>query len=107
MRTPSASTGVTRTSRRGAVRLGEFRRPLGISQNGLALAIDVPPRRMARQVNPIVQGKRAMTADTALRLARYFSTSPGFWIGLKDDFELEEARRKLGAELDKIFGITA
>jgi addiction module HigA family antidote len=48
-----------------------------------------------------------MTADTALRLARYFGTSAGFWMGLQDDYELEEARRKLGSDLDKISGITA
>jgi len=58
----------------GEVLLEEFLRPLRISQNGLARAIDVPPRR----INEIVQGKRAMTADTALRLARYFGTSAGF-----------------------------
>ena len=87
----------------GEVLLEEFLLPMGISQNGLARAIDVPPRR----INEIVQGKRAMTADTALRLARYFGTSAAFWMGLQDDYELEEARRKLGPELDKISGITA
>ena len=86
----------------GEVLLEEFLLPMGISQNGLARAIDVPPRR----INEIVQSKRAMTADTALRLARYFGTSAGFWMGLQDDYELEEARRTLGPELDKISGIT-
>lgn len=88
--------------RPGEVLLEEFLRPMGISQNALARAIGVPPRR----INEIVQGKRTLTADTALRLARYFGTSPGFWMGLQDDYELEEARRKLGPELDRISGIT-
>lgn len=82
----------------GEALLEEFLRPTGISQNGLARAIGVPPRR----INGIVQGKRAMTADTALRLARYFGTSARFWMGLQDDYELEEARRKLGPALDRI-----
>jgi addiction module HigA family antidote len=82
----------------GEVLLEEFLLPMGTSQNGLARAIDVPPRR----INEIVQGKRAMTADTALRLSCYFGTSARFWMGLRDDYELEEARLKLGLELDKI-----
>lgn len=82
----------------GEVLLEEFLLPLGLSQNALARAIDVPPRR----INEIVQGKRAVTADTALRLARYFGTSPNFWMGLQDDYELEEAQRELGADLDRI-----
>ena len=82
----------------GEVLLEEFLLPLGLSQNALARAIDVPPRR----INEIVQGKRAVTADTALRLARYFATSPNFWMGLQDDYELEEAQRELGADLDRI-----
>ena len=84
----------------GEVLLEEFLLPMGLSQNGLARAIGVPPRR----INEIVQGKRAVTADTALRLARYFGTSPSFWMGLQDDYELEEAQRELGAELDGISG---
>ena len=82
----------------GKVLLEEFRLPLGLSQNALGRAIEVPPRR----INEIVQGKRAVTADTALRLARYFGTSPNFWMGLQDDYELEEAQRELGADLDRI-----
>jgi addiction module HigA family antidote len=82
----------------GEVLLEEFLFPLGRSQNALARAIDVPPRR----INEIVQGKRAVTADTALRLARYFATSPNFWMGLQDDYELEEAQRELGADLEHI-----
>ncbi|HKJ87788.1 MAG TPA: HigA family addiction module antitoxin [Gammaproteobacteria bacterium] len=84
----------------GEVLLEEFLLPMGLSQNGLGRAIGVPPRR----INEIVQGKRAVTADTALRLARYFGTSPSFWMGLQDDYELEKAQRELGAELDRISG---
>ena len=68
-----------------------------ISQNRLARDIGVPPRR----INEIVHGKRAVTADTALRLARYFGTSEAFWMGLQADYELEEARERLGDRLDR------
>jgi len=77
----------------GEVLFEEFLSPLGISQNRLARDIGVPPRR----INEIVHGTRAVTADTALRLARYFGTSEGFWMGLQADYDLEEARRRLGA----------
>lgn len=87
----------------GEVLQEEFLTPLGISQNALGRAIGVSPR----PINEIVQGKRAVTADTALRLARYFGTTPDFWMGLQDDYELEEARRQLGPELDRITGISA
>src|SRR3954454_9246871 len=73
----------------GEVLLEEFLKPLGISQNKLAREIKVPPRR----VNEIVLGKRSITPDTALRLARYLGTSEKFWLGLQLDFDLEEARR--------------
>ncbi len=63
--------------------------PMNISQNALARQIKVPPRR----VNEIVHGKRAVTADTALRLARYFGVSPQFWMGLQADYDLEEAEQ--------------
>jgi antitoxin HigA-1 len=79
----------------GEVLLEEFLAPLGISQNRLARDIGVPPRR----INEIVHGNRAVTADTALRLARYFGTSEGFWMGLQADFDLEEARKLLGDRL--------
>ena len=68
---------------------------MGISQNRVARDVGVPPRR----INEIVLGKRAITADTALRLARYFGVSEGFWMGLQADFDLEEARRQLGDRL--------
>ena len=71
----------------GEVLLEEFLIPMNISQNALARRIKVPPRR----VNEIVHGKRAVTADTALRLARYFGVSPQFWMGLQADYDLEAA----------------
>jgi len=81
----------------GEILLEEFLVPLGISQNRIARDIGVPPRR----INEIVHGNRAVTADTALRLARYFGTSEGFWMGLQADYDLEEARRRLGDRLDR------
>jgi antitoxin HigA-1 len=79
----------------GEVLLEEFLIPMGISQNGLARALGVPPRR----VNEIVHRQRAVTADTALRLARYFGTSEAFWMGLQADYDLEDARKRLGGQL--------
>jgi addiction module HigA family antidote len=79
----------------GEILLEELLAPLGISQNRLARDIGVPPRR----INEIVHGTRAITADTALRLARYFGTSAGFWMGLQADYDLEEARKRLGDSL--------
>src|SRR4051794_3720654 len=81
----------------GEVLLEEFLKPLGISQNKLARETKVPPRR----VNEIVLGKRSITPDTALRLARYFGTSEKFWLGLQMDFDLEEARNRLAAVIDR------
>ena len=81
----------------GEILLQEFLIPMEISQNRLARDIGVPPRR----INEIVHGKRAVTADTALRLARYFGTSEAFWMGLQADYELEEARERLGDRLDR------
>jgi antitoxin HigA-1 len=81
----------------GEILLKEFLEPMEISQNRLAREISVPPRR----INEIVLGKRAITSDTALRLARYFGTSERFWLGLQVDFDLEEARRALLDRLDR------
>lgn len=81
----------------GEVLLEEFLKPFGISQNKLAREIKVPPRR----VNEIVLGKRAITPDTALRLARYFGASERFWLGLQVDFDLEEAQRAFGKSIQK------
>lgn len=81
----------------GEVLLEEFLRPLGISQNKLARELKVPPRR----VNEIVLGKRSITPDTALRLARYFGTSERFWLGLQVDYDLEETQLALGESIQK------
>lgn len=75
----------------GHILLEEFLMPMGLSQNALARAVHVPPRR----INEIVLGKRAMTADTDLRLARYFGLSEGFFLGLQADFDLMERRRQI------------
>ncbi len=81
----------------GEILLEEFLKPMGLSQNRLALDIRVP----ARRINEIVLGKRRITADTALRLARYFKMSPQFWVGLQIDFDLDVAEDKLADRLDK------
>jgi addiction module HigA family antidote len=73
----------------GEVLLEEFLKPMNLSQNALGRAIGVPPRR----INEIVLGKRGITADTAIRLAKHFGTSEQFWMGLLADYDLEEARR--------------
>jgi len=81
----------------GEVLLEEFLKPMGLSQNRLALDIGVHPRR----INEIVLGKRSITADTALRLARYFGTSPQFWLGLQTDYDLDVAEEFLGDRLER------
>jgi len=83
--------------------LEEFLRPAGLSQSALARAMRVPPRR----VNEIVLGKRTITADTALRLARALGTSERFWLGLQADYDLEEAERRLGPRLKEIERVAA
>jgi addiction module HigA family antidote len=87
----------------GEILLEEFLVPMDISQNALARGIAVPPRR----INEIVLGKRAISADTALRLARYFGTSEQFWMGVQSDYDLEEARKQLGRKIDAIERATA
>jgi addiction module HigA family antidote len=82
----------------GEILLEEFLTPMGLSQNALARALNVPPRR----INEIVLGKRAITADTDLRLARYFGLSEGFFLGLQADYDLMERRRQIGDDLVKI-----
>ncbi len=82
----------------GEILSKEFLEPLGLSQTALARALRVPPRR----INEIVLGKRAVTADTDLRLARYFGLSPGFFLGLHADHDLMARRRDLGDELESI-----
>jgi addiction module HigA family antidote len=79
----------------GEVLLEEFLKPMHLSQNQLALALRVP----ARRINEIIHGKRRITADTALRLARYFQVSPQFWLGLQMDYDLDVAEDALGERL--------
>ena len=81
----------------GEVLLEEFLNPMGLSQNRVALDIGVH----ARRINEIVLGKRSVTADTALRLARYFGTSPQFWLGLQADYDLDIALDNLGSRLER------
>ena len=82
----------------GEILLEEFLKPMDLSQNGLARALHVPPRR----INEIVLGKRSVTADTDLRLARYFGMSEGFFIGLQADHDLMQRRREIGPDLATI-----
>jgi antitoxin HigA-1 len=82
----------------GEILLEEFLGPLKLSQTALARAVRVPPRR----INEIVLGKRAVTADTDLRLTRYFGLTPGFFLGLQADHDLMERRRELGPDLELI-----
>jgi addiction module HigA family antidote len=81
----------------GEVLLEEFLKPMNLSQNRLALNIGVP----ARRINEIVLGKRSISADTALRLARYFGTSAEFWLGLQAQYDLDITAEALGDRLDK------
>lgn len=81
----------------GEILLEEFMKPMGISINRLARDISVPPGR----VSAIVNNKRAITADIALRLSRYFGTSPEVWMGLQADYELRIAQRTAGSEVEK------
>ncbi len=82
----------------GEILAEEYLAPLGVTQNHLAVSIKVPPRR----INEIVHGKRRITPDTALRLARYFSTSERFWLNLQDRYDIETERHRIAAELDAI-----
>jgi antitoxin HigA-1 len=81
----------------GEVLLEEFLEPAGLSQYRLAKDISVPPRR----INEIVHGKRAVTADTALRLSRYFGTTPRFWLNLQAQYDLDIEADRLGDRLDR------
>jgi addiction module HigA family antidote len=82
----------------GDILLEDFLKPMELSQNALARAVHVPPRR----INEIVLGKRSITADTDLRLARFFGVSDGFFLGLQVDYDLMERRRQIGPELAQI-----
>jgi len=81
----------------GEILLEEFLNPMGISQYRLAKEINVPPRR----INEIVHGVRSITADTALRLSRYFGTSERFWLNLQTRYDIEMEKDRLGNALDK------
>ena len=97
------ATPPTRTTRRrrlapihpGEVLLADFLEPLGLTQYRLAKQLSVPPRR----INEVVLGKRAITADTALRLARFFGTSARFWLNLQTGYDLEVERDRLAGRL--------
>ena len=81
----------------GEVLREEFLEPMGLSQSKVALAIGVPPRR----INEIVLGKRGITADTALRLAKFFGTSAELWLGLQKDYELDVAVDTSGEAIER------
>jgi antitoxin HigA-1 len=101
MRTKSRSSTITEllpNPHPGEILAEEFLTPMKLSQTALARAIGVPPRR----INEVVLGKRAITADTDLRLARYFNMSEGFFIGLQTDYELMERKRAIGDKLKAI-----
>jgi addiction module HigA family antidote len=94
----STTTELLRNPHPGEILMEEFLKPMGLSQTALARAIGVPPRR----INEIVLGKRAVTADSDLRLARYFGLSEGFFMGLQADYDLMQRRRELGDALKSI-----
>jgi antitoxin HigA-1 len=107
METPKMSRSPTTTTNKrarlplvspGEILLEEFLKPMDLSQNALARAIHVPPRR----INEIVLGVRAVTADTDLRLARYFGMSEGFFLGLQADHDLRAKKREIGGDLATI-----
>jgi addiction module HigA family antidote len=81
----------------GEILLEEFMRPMGISQSRLARDLCVP----ATRVRDVVHGRRAITADTALRLAKYFRTSPEFWLGMQVEYDLRKARREVWPRVEK------
>ena len=81
----------------GEILLEEFLKPMNLSQNRLAMDTHVP----ARRINEIVHGKRRISADTALRLGRFFNNSPQFWLGLQMDYDLDVAEDKLSDRLDR------
>jgi antitoxin HigA-1 len=87
----------------GEILLEDFLVPLGLSQYRVAQDLSVPPRR----INEIVHGKRAITADTALRLARYFGTSEQFWLNLQSWYDLEVERDRLGPRLEQEVAVLA
>jgi addiction module HigA family antidote len=81
----------------GEILLEEFMKPLGLSASALGRALDVPPNR----ISDVVRARREITADTALRLARYFRTSPEFWLNLQSRYDLERAKDERLAEIER------
>ncbi len=94
----STTTDLLPNPHPGEILMEEFLAPMSLSQTALANAIGVPPRR----INEIVLGRRAVTADTDLRLARYFGMSEGFFLGFQTDYELMQRRREIGDKLKAI-----
>ena len=94
---PAAGTPDRVTTHPGEVLAEEFLKPLGLSVNALAMALHVP----ATRVGAIVKGERAVTADTALRLARFFGTSPEFWVNMQAMHDLTKARQKNGVTIGR------
>jgi antitoxin HigA-1 len=96
--TTTSRTGLLPNPHPGEILLEEFLKPMSVSQNALARAVHVAPRR----INEIVLGKRDVTADTDLRLARYFGLSEGFFLGLQMDYDLMQRRREIDRDLKTI-----
>src|SRR4051794_25024424 len=96
--TMMSRSGLLTNPHPGEILLEEFLKPMGLSQNALARAVHVAPRR----INEIVLGKRDVTADTDLRLARYFGLSEGFFLGLQMDYDLMQRRREIDRDLKAI-----
>ncbi|CAN5516031.1 HigA family addiction module antitoxin [soil metagenome] len=96
--TTTTKGALLRNPHPGEILLEEFLKPMALSQNALARAVHVAPRR----INEIVLGKRDVTADTDLRLARYFGISEGFFLGLQTDYDLMLRRREIGSDLKAI-----
>jgi antitoxin HigA-1 len=96
--TTTARSGLLHNPHPGEILLEEFLKPMGLSQNALARAVHVAPRR----INEIVLGKRDITADTDLRLARYLGLSEGFFLGLQMDYDLMQRRREIDRDLKAI-----
>jgi addiction module HigA family antidote len=96
--TTTSRSGLLLNPHPGEILLEEFLKPMGLSQNALAREVHVSPRR----INEIVLGKRDVTADTDLRLARYFGLSEGFFLGLQMDYDLMQRRREIDRDLKTI-----
>ena len=95
--TTTSKSGLLHNPHPGEIPLEEFLKPMGLSQNALARTVHVAPRR----INEIVLGKRSITADTALRLARFFGNSPQFWLGLQTQYDLDITEDQLGKRLER------